>query len=108
MGLLAVFLDDIIQCCVGLICQHEVGCRKGSFLKEGRYEAKKSFKAQIPVEGALTQTLTCPYSEEKHTETHLEIPDSNYQLLGKTQEVATYKVTSRLCLYIAQYNRRFH
>ena len=63
MGLLAAFLKDIIQCPVGLICQRWVGCMLEGELLEGRQIVDKSFKAQTPAEGALTQVLTWPYSE---------------------------------------------
>lgn len=55
MGLLAAFLNDIIQYRVGLICQRWVGCMQEGELLEGRQIVEKSFKAQTPVEGALTQ-----------------------------------------------------
>lgn len=74
-------------CCFNLPALGEV--QKRSFLKEGRREAQR------PVEGALTQALNGPYSEEKHIEIYKETPASSYLHLRKMQEAPTYKVTSK-------------
>lgn len=60
------------------------------------------------MEGALTQVLTWPYSEEKHIETYKEMLESNYLHLRKIREAPTQKVTPGLCLHIVQYNTRCH
>lgn len=81
--------------------------QEGACLEGRQTLGRKNFKSQPPVEGALRQVVTWPYSQEKHTGNWKTIPDSNYLHLGKKQVIPTYEVTSRP-VFIHCLITRFH